>query len=325
MSPTSTTPSSSAAATTGSPTRRTSPRPGCARWSWSARACVGGAAITEEIVPGFSFTTFSYALSLLRPEIIQELDLVKHGFLPLMMPSSFHPTGDGDYLLFGDDHQQNLQEIRRHSPRDADAYERYHYDLDRVCQAVRPLFDNPPPNIFGKDPEDAVDVKWLLDHLGGVEQKVDARRGPAAHRQRRRLAGRLLRARGDQGLPRVLVDHRLQGRPDVARLRPGPAVPQAGRARRPPRLVGVPQGRQRRLHPGAGRAPRRRTAPRSGSRRRSTRVSPRTAARSASPSTTAPSSARRSWSPRSTRGVPSSSWSTRAELPLRPRRQRASG
>ena len=78
---------------------------------------VGGAAITEELYPGFHFTTFSYALSLLRPEIIHELNLVEHGFLPLMMPSSFHPTGDGDYLLFGDDHQQNLQEVRRHSRR----------------------------------------------------------------------------------------------------------------------------------------------------------------------------------------------------------------
>ena len=116
---------------------------------------VGGAAITEELMPGFSFTTFSYALSLLRPEIIHELNLVEHGFLPLMMPSSFHPTGDGDYLLFGDDHQQNLQEIRRHSQRDADAYERYHHDLDRVCQAVRPLFDKAPPNLFDTTPRDS--------------------------------------------------------------------------------------------------------------------------------------------------------------------------
>ena len=131
---------------------------------------VGGAAITEELRPGFSFTTFSYALSLLRPEIIHELDLVKHGFLPLMMPSSVHPTGAGGYLLFGADHPQNLQEIRRHSPRDADAYERYHRDLDRVCRAVRPLFDNPPPDVFSGDPEDAADVKWLLDHLGGIDR-----------------------------------------------------------------------------------------------------------------------------------------------------------
>src|SRR6476620_10163790 len=87
------------------------------------RHLVGGAAITEELQPGFQFTTFSYALSLLRPEIIHELELVKHGFMPLMMPSSFHPTEDGDYLYLGDDHGQNIQEIKRHSPHDADAYE----------------------------------------------------------------------------------------------------------------------------------------------------------------------------------------------------------
>ena len=136
------------------------------------RHLVGGAAITEELHPGFSFTTFSYALSLLRPEIVQELDLVRHGFLPLMMPSSFHPTGDGDYLLLGDDHAQNVQEIRRHSRHDADAYERYHHDLDRVVQAVQPLFDHAPPDVFGHDPEDAADVTWLLDHLGSVERGV---------------------------------------------------------------------------------------------------------------------------------------------------------
>ena len=136
------------------------------------RHLVGGAAITEELRPGFSFTTFSYALSLLRPEIVHELNLVEHGFLPLMMPGDFHPTGDGDYLLFGDDHEQNVQMIRRHSRHDADAYTRYHYDLDRVIQTVRPLFDNPPPNIFGTDPEDQADVGWLLKHLGSIDRKV---------------------------------------------------------------------------------------------------------------------------------------------------------
>ena len=46
------------------------------------RDIVGGAAITEELYPGFQFTTFSYALSHIRPEVVQELDLVKHGFMP---------------------------------------------------------------------------------------------------------------------------------------------------------------------------------------------------------------------------------------------------
>src|SRR5918994_996058 len=52
------------------------------------RHLVGGAAITEELTPGFQFTTFSYALSLLRPQIIQELELTRHGFLPLLMATS---------------------------------------------------------------------------------------------------------------------------------------------------------------------------------------------------------------------------------------------
>jgi phytoene dehydrogenase-like protein len=59
------------------------------------RHLVGGAAITEELLPGFHFTTFSYALSLLRPDIIHELELPKHGFMPLLMPTSFAPGGEG--------------------------------------------------------------------------------------------------------------------------------------------------------------------------------------------------------------------------------------
>ena len=64
------------------------------------RHIVGGAAITEELSPGFWFTTFSYALSLLRPDIIEDLELVKHGFMPLLMSTTFAPDGEGDYLLF---------------------------------------------------------------------------------------------------------------------------------------------------------------------------------------------------------------------------------
>ena len=43
------------------------------------RDLVGGATVTEEVVPGFKFSVFSYVVSLLRPEIIEELELPKHG------------------------------------------------------------------------------------------------------------------------------------------------------------------------------------------------------------------------------------------------------
>jgi phytoene dehydrogenase-like protein len=125
------------------------------------RHLVGGAAITEELRPGFSFTTFSYALSLLRPEIVQELDLVRHGFMPLLMSSAFAPMENGDYLLLGQDHGANQHEIRRHSRHDADAYDRFEHDVNKVLQAFKPLMDAPPPNLFSDDPEELLALAGL--------------------------------------------------------------------------------------------------------------------------------------------------------------------
>jgi phytoene dehydrogenase-like protein len=136
------------------------------------RGLVGGAAITEELRPGFNFTTFSYALSLLRPQIIHELELTKHGFMPLLMPSTFCPMENGDYLLLGQDRGENLNEISRHSKRDADAFEQYEHDITRVIQAVRPWFDKVPPDIFGKTPQDLADMAELAQHMRSLEPRV---------------------------------------------------------------------------------------------------------------------------------------------------------
>ncbi len=136
------------------------------------RHLVGGAAITEELRPGFSFTTFSYALGLLRPNIIHELDLVRHGFNPLLMPSSFAPMENGDSLVMGQDRNENIKEIARHSKRDADAFDQYHHDLTMVLRVVKPLFDKVPPNLFATTPEGLAELADLAKHLHGVEPKV---------------------------------------------------------------------------------------------------------------------------------------------------------
>src|SRR5215207_2881806 len=125
------------------------------------RHLVGGAAITEELWPGFSFTTFSYALSLLRPDIIHDLDLVKHGFMPLLMSSTFAPMENGDYLLIGQDHGVNQREIARHSKHDADAYDHFNHDITKVLQALKPLLDAPAPNLFSDDPEEMLALAGL--------------------------------------------------------------------------------------------------------------------------------------------------------------------
>jgi phytoene dehydrogenase-like protein len=136
------------------------------------RHLVGGAAITEELRPGFWFTTFSYALSLLRPDIIHELELTKHGFLPLLMPSTFAPMENGDYLLLGQDRNENIREIARHSKHDADAYDAFEHDISKVLQAIKPLLDEVPPNIFSDDPEELVALAALGSRFKRLEPKV---------------------------------------------------------------------------------------------------------------------------------------------------------
>src|SRR5215210_6223930 len=72
------------------------------------REVLGGACTTEELWPGYKVSTGAYVNSLLRPEIIRELELKRHGFQMLPRnPSSFTPFPDGRSLMLGPDHNLN--------------------------------------------------------------------------------------------------------------------------------------------------------------------------------------------------------------------------
>src|SRR5437899_3686300 len=85
------------------------------------REVLGGACVTEEVWPGFKVSTASYVNSLLRPAIIRDLELKRHGFEMLPRnPSSFTPFPDGRYLLLGPDPELNRREVSKFSTRDAE-------------------------------------------------------------------------------------------------------------------------------------------------------------------------------------------------------------
>ena len=216
------------------------------------RHLVGGAAITEELRPGFWFTTFSYALSLLRPDIIHDLELTKHGFMPILMPTTFCPKEDGDYLLLGQDHGENQQEIARHSRRDVDGYDALNHDILKVIQLIKPLLDMVPPDIFSDDPEELVAHGGLRPALPHGRQEGLPRRGPAADGLGRGFPRRLPRIRHFEGLFRVVEHHRHQSRAVFPGFGPRPPLSHPRRARWRDGRLGVPQGRQRRVHQGAG-------------------------------------------------------------------------
>src|SRR3979411_1159884 len=87
------------------------------------RHILGGAACTEEVFPGFKFSVCSYVVSLLRPEIIRELDLPRHGLEILPLDGTFTPMPDGDYLWRGDDPAKTRRAVARPSQVGAEAYD----------------------------------------------------------------------------------------------------------------------------------------------------------------------------------------------------------
>lgn len=110
------------------------------------RHVLGGAAVTEEIIPGFKFSVCSYVVSLLRPEIIRELDLPRHGLEILPLDGTFTPMPNGDYLWRVNDHAKTRRELMRHSRLDAEAYEEFGKAMLRMCQFVKPILAMTPPD-----------------------------------------------------------------------------------------------------------------------------------------------------------------------------------
>jgi len=124
------------------------------------RHVLGGAAVTEEVFPGFKFSVCSYVVSLLRPEIIRDLDLPRHGLEILPLDGTFTPMPSGDYLWRVNDHGKTHREIARHSKLDAEAYDEFGKAMQAMCRFVKPILSMVPPDPATLNPKEL--MKWLF-------------------------------------------------------------------------------------------------------------------------------------------------------------------
>jgi len=129
------------------------------------RAVLGGAAVTEEIIPGFLFSECSYVVSLLRPEIIRDLDLPRHGLEILPLDGTFTPMPSGNYLWRMNDHGRTIREIRRHSLVDAEAYEEFSKTMTPMCRFVKPILSMIPPDPTTLKPKDLIKLHFLMQRF----------------------------------------------------------------------------------------------------------------------------------------------------------------
>jgi len=107
---------------------------------------VGGAAVTDEFLPGFRNSAASYTVGLLNPRIIRDMALERHGLEVVLRRQDNFLPGDGDYLLAGRD-GLTRREIVRHHGADGESYDRYLAELATVVPLIRRWLLRSPPEV----------------------------------------------------------------------------------------------------------------------------------------------------------------------------------
>jgi len=143
---------------------------------------LGGAASTVEVVPGFRFSQMSYVVSLLRPEIIRELELPTHGLDILPLDGTFTPlhpgggpkAGGGDYVWRVNDHGRTIRELRRWSLSDAEAYEEYGQLMVEMAKFIKPILAIVPPDPTTNDPRAFLPLGGLVRDFQRLPERQQA-------------------------------------------------------------------------------------------------------------------------------------------------------
>jgi phytoene dehydrogenase-like protein len=134
------------------------------------RDMVGGPVVTQEVWPGYRISVAAFWMSLLQPKIMLDLDLRRHGIEVLETPPGFQPFADGRSLVFWSDTQRMVEEIRKFSAADAEAYPRFVAHMERLMPYLRRLlFEIPVDPTTGRlgDIWRTLSFAWRFRDIGG--------------------------------------------------------------------------------------------------------------------------------------------------------------
>ncbi len=139
------------------------------------RHVLGGAAVTEELYPGFKFSVCSYVVSLFRPQIIRDLQLARFGLEILPLDCSFLPLPNGDSLARWADKGRTRQEIARFSRKDADLYPEFGQAMMHMARFVQPILDMVPPDPASFNPAELAQLLPLARRFQALGEEHKSR------------------------------------------------------------------------------------------------------------------------------------------------------
>lgn len=111
------------------------------------RGIVGGAAVTEEFHPGYRNSMYSYVVSLLRPEVVQDLELERYGYSPMLLENALYLDSSGDYLLLKGDGSWDRGQFAKFSQTDYDAYLAFEKSIEQVGDILSRQWLREPPKL----------------------------------------------------------------------------------------------------------------------------------------------------------------------------------
>ena len=111
------------------------------------RPVIGGAAVTEEFYPGYRNSTFSYVVSLLRPEVVRDLELERYGYEPMLLENALYLDRRGAYLLLTGDEAHDRAQFEKFSTTDYDAYLAFENSVEAVGDILAKQWLREPPKL----------------------------------------------------------------------------------------------------------------------------------------------------------------------------------
>ena len=112
------------------------------------REIIGGCCVTEEIAPGCRVSTTSYIASMLRPEVISELQLAEHGLRMVPCDPAIQVAfPDGQVVPWWVDRERAKQEFSKISAKDASRFVQVDDQSKALARYLQPFFLEPPPEV----------------------------------------------------------------------------------------------------------------------------------------------------------------------------------
>jgi phytoene dehydrogenase-like protein len=125
------------------------------------REVVGGAAVSEEFHPGYRNSLASYVVSLLRPEVVRDLELARYGYETIVLEHALYLDSGGDYLLLNGEESHDRSEFAKFSEHDYEAMLAFEDSVDKVGAIMAKQWLREPPRLSGGGLGDLLDAVRL--------------------------------------------------------------------------------------------------------------------------------------------------------------------